>query len=431
MVTRELAGRHNHGRFTMNPLLALPNAASPHAAPLRPLLGAIALAVTLLTACGQKADAPAAPATRPTTVGVVVLQPEQAQLSTELPGRLSSPLVAEIRPQVSGLIKARRFTEGATVKAGEPLYQIDPASYQAAYASAQAAVAKAEAVVETDQLTARRQADLAKIDAVSQQDLQDAQAALKQAQADLATARAALETARINLGYTTLNSPISGLVDVSTVTPGALVTASQTTALTTVRQINPIQVDITQSSADLLRLKRDFASGRLQKVGTDEVQVRLQLEDGSTYAHAGKLRFSGVSVNTSTGAITLRATFENPDGLLLPGMYVRAQLQTAMARDAILVPQQAVSRNNKGESSVLVVDEHNQVSQRTVVVSQQMGSRWLVDSGLKAGEKVITEGGQKIKPGDTVQPQDVGTSGQAMAASAASAASTAASGAAR
>lgn len=402
----------------MPSLRFLPNAASPQAASHRPLLGAIALAVTLLAACGQKADAPPASAGRPTTVGVVVLQAEEAQLSTELPGRLSSPLVAEIRPQVSGLIKARRFTEGASVKAGDPLYQIDPASYQAAYASAQAAVAKAEAVVESDRLTAQRQADLARIDAVSQQDKQDAEAALKQAQADLATARAALETARINLGYTTLNSPISGLVDVSTVTPGALVTAAQTTALTTVRQINPIQVDITQSSAELLRLKRDLASGRLQRVGQDEVQVQLQLEDGSTYARSGKLRFSGVSVNTSTGAITLRATFDNPDGLLLPGMYVHARLQTALARDAILVPQQAVSRNNKGEARVLVVDAQNKVSQRGIVTSQQVGNRWLVDSGLKAGERVITEGAQKVKVGDVVQVQEVSASASAESAAA-------------
>jgi membrane fusion protein (multidrug efflux system) len=380
----------------------------------RPLALAAAAALGLglaLSACGDRAQAqaPAATAARAVPVGVVTLQPETLALTTELSGRTSSPVVAEIRPQVTGLIDSRRFTEGAHVKAGEVLYQIDAASYQAAVDSAQASLAKARATLEADQLTAQRQAALARIQATPQQSLEDAQAAVKQAQADVAAAQAAVDTARINLQRTRLTSPISGLVDVSSVTRGALVTADQTTALTTVRQIDPIQVDITQSSAELLRLKAELAQGKLQKVKAgndgDSVAVKLILEDGSTYAREAQLRFRGVSVNTSTGAITLRAVVANPDGLLLPGMYVRAVLPTAQASQALLVPQQAVSRNRDGSASVLVVGEDNHATARSIVASRQVGNRWLVDSGLKAGERVIVDGNIKVKAGDAVQPQ--------------------------
>lgn len=365
------------------------------------LAAASCLALSL-AACGAGSAQTNAPAASATAVGVYTVQPEQLGLTTELPGRTSSPMVAEIRPQVGGIVKARRFTEGSTVKAGQVLYQIDAASYQAAYASAQASVAKAEATLESARLTAERQAGLAKIDAISQQDNQNAQAALKQAQADLAAARAAQETARINLERTAITAPISGLVDVSTVSPGALVAEGQATALTTVRQLDPIQVDVSQSSADVLHLKRELASGRLKRAG-DGASVKLLLEDGSTYTHTGTLRFSGVSVNTGTGAVTLRAVFDNPDGLLMPGMYVRAVLETGVAEQALLVPQQAVTRDAKGNTSVLVVDAGNKVEKRALKLDRPVGNRWLVSSGLQAGERVIVEGSQKVKPGDVVQ----------------------------
>lgn len=389
---------------------------------LRPPVRLLALAAAAclalsLAACGAGSAQTTAPAKSATSVGIYTVQPERLTIDAELPGRTSSPMVAEIRPQVGGIVKARRFTEGAAVKAGQVLYQIDPASYQAAYTSAQATVAKAEATLESAKLTAGRQAELAKIDAISQQDNQNAQAALKQAQADLASARAAQETARINLERTAITAPISGLVDVSTVSPGALVTESQATALTTVRQLDPIQVDVSQSSADVLRLKRELASGRLQRAGADGAKVKLVLEDGTTYARAGTLRFSGVSVNTGTGAVTLRAVFDNPDGLLMPGMYVRAVLETGVAEQALLVPQQAVARDASGATSVLVVDADNKVQKRALKVDRVVGSRWLVSAGLQAGERVIVEGSQKVKPGDVVQAHaaDTGTA-QAVAA---------------
>lgn len=369
-------------------------------------LSALALAAAVLAGCGDSRSAAAPTAARPTAVGVYELRSEPVTLSTELSGRTSAPLVAEIRPQVGGIIKSRPFTEGQRVRAGQVLYQIDPASYQAAFASAQATVAKAEATLESARLTAQRRAELLKIEAISQQDSQDAQAALKQADAELAAARAALQTARIDLQRTSITSPIAGLVDVSSVTPGALVTAAQATALTTVRQLDPIQVDITQSSADVLRLRRELAGGQLQGVG-ESAPVTLILEDGSQYEHAGKLSVAGVSVNAGTGMVTLRAVFPNPDGLLLPGMYVRTQLPTARADAALLVPQQAVSRDADGQASVLVVDADNKLQSRAIVAERAVDSRWLVSSGLAAGERVVVEGTQKVKAGDTVQAQPI------------------------
>ena len=302
---------------------------------------------------------------------------------------------------------ARRFAGGERVKAGQVLFTLDPASYQAAADSAQAAVDKAMATVEADQLTATRKAELASTGATSKQDQQDAESALKLARADLASARAALATARINLQRTAITSPIDGVVDVPLVTPGALVTADQTTALTTVRSTARMQVDVTQSSAEVLRLKADLAAGRLKRVADDVASVKLLLEDGSTYAQTGRLSFSGVAVNTSTGAVTLRALFDNPQGLLMPGMYVRAVLQTGTASNVLLVPQQAVARDAAGAASVLVVDEQNKVSKRAIVADRAVGNRWLVSQGLKAGERVVVEGVQKVRPGDVVQTQAV------------------------
>ncbi|MBP6902839.1 MAG: efflux RND transporter periplasmic adaptor subunit [Burkholderiaceae bacterium] len=370
----------------------------------RALLAAAALAsLALLAACSPGQSAKPASAARPAAVGVLTLQPESLTLATELPGRTAATLVAEIRPQVGGIVQARRFTEGSIVQAGQVLYQLDSASLQATQASAQAAVAKAEAALKSARLTAERQAALQKIDAASRQEAEDAQAALEQAQAELASARAALQTARINLERASITSPIRGRVDLSTVTPGALVSAEQATALTTVRAIDTIQVDITQSSAEWLMLKRQLGQG--SSPSADAAQVGLLLEDGSRYAQSGRLRMSGVSVNPSTGAVTLRAEFPNPDGLLLPGMYVRAQLPTATVGQALLVPQQAVSRNAAGQASVLLVGEDNKVAQRSISAERAVGSRWLVTAGLKAGERLVVEGGQKVKPGDVVQVQ--------------------------
>lgn len=383
------------------------------------LAAALALG-TLVTGCGR-ASGQAAPAARTVTVGAVTLQPEALDLSSELPGRTAATLSAEIRPQVGGLVRARRFTEGGLVKAGDTLYEIEPESYRAAEASAQAALEKAEATAENARLTLQRRRELAQVDAVSQQDLQDAQASHRQALADLAAARATLQTARIALRRTQVSSPISGRADVSTVTTGALVSADQATALTTVRQTDPIQVDIAQSSAEWLRLQRTLAGGGLQAAAAD-APVQLLLEDGSRYPLSGKLSLRGVSVNAGTGAVTLRALFPNPEGRLLPGMYVRAVLPTARAQQALLVPQQALSRDARGAASVWVVDAQGRVERRAVSADQAVGARWLVASGLKAGERVITEGSQKVKAGDTVQVQDAAAAASAPASGAASAA---------
>jgi membrane fusion protein (multidrug efflux system) len=374
-----------------------------------PLLLKLALPplILLLAGCGPSEDKKGPPPKQAAEVGVVEIATGAQTFVTELPGRTTARMIAEIRPQVSGIIQERTFVEGATVKAGDVLYRIDPSRYQAEVASNQAALEKAEANLKSIQVKAERYAELIKINAVSKQDYDDAQAALKQAQADIALAKAALETARINLGYTRITAPISGRVETSIVTPGALVTANQTNALTTVQQLDPIYVDVTQPTSELLRLKRDLASGKLKRIGRDEARIKVLLEDGTEYPHAGRLSFSGVTVNPTSGAITLRAILPNPEGLLLPGMYVRGQLEEAVDESAILVPQQSVTRTAKGEAMVLVVNAQNKVEQRPVDVSRAVGSRWVVDSGLNTGDRVIVDGFQKIKPGDDVKPRMV------------------------
>jgi len=372
-----------------------------------PLLTKLALLplILLLAACGPSDEKQGPPPPMKAEVGVVEIAPGSQSIVTELPGRTNAKMIAEIRPQVSGIIQERTFVEGANVKAGDVLYRIDPAIYQAEVASAQAALEKAEANLKSIQVKAERYAELLKINAVSKQDHDDAQASLKQAQADIALAKAALDTARINLGYTRITAPISGRVETSVVTPGALVTANQTTALTTVQQLDPIYVDVTQPSSELLRLKRDLASGKLKRIGRDEARIKVLLEDGTTYPHPGRLSFSGVTVNPTSGAVTLRAILPNPEGLLMPGMYVRAQLEEAVDESAILVPQQSVTRTAKGDAMVLVVNAQGKVEQRPVAVSRVVGSQWMVDAGLNAGDQVIVEGFQKIKPGDEVKPR--------------------------
>ncbi|OJW58717.1 MAG: efflux transporter periplasmic adaptor subunit [Thiobacillus sp. 65-1059] len=365
------------------------------------LLGAL-----LLAACGGKTEPGAAPGAVAPAVTVVTVQPEPVPVTAELPGRTSPYLVAELRPQVSGIVKQRLFKEGSDVKAGQVLYRIDPATYQATYDSARANLARAEANLEVARLKAGRYAELVKIEAVSAQANDDAQAAQKQAQAEVGAAKAALDKARVDLDFTRVTSPIAGRIGRSAVTAGALVTANQAAALATVQQLDPIYVDLTQSSAELLGLKRNLDSGRLQRSGGDTVPVQLVLEDGSLYGAAGRLAFSEVTVDEGTGSVTLRAVFPNPKGELLPGMYVRARLTQGVNRDAVLVPHAAVSRTPRGEAQVMVVNGEAKVEARSVKAEQSIGDKWVVTGGLAAGDRVIVEGLQKVKPGAPVQAQE-------------------------
>jgi len=374
-------------------------------------LGLLALGL-ILAGCGKKSDSnpPAAPTPQ---VGVMVIKPERATLTTELPGRTSPHLIAEVRPQVNGIIQKRLFSEGSDVKAGQVLYQIDPATYRATLASARAALARAEANLVPARLKAERYRDLVKIHAVSQQDYDDASAALQQAVADVASAKAAVETARINLDYTRVTSPISGRIGRSAVTVGALVTANQAAPLATVQELSPMYVDVTQSSAELLKLKRNLASGLLKKDGNAQARVRLLLEDGSAYPLPGTLKFSEVTVDQGTGSVTLRAIFPNPQHILLPGMFVRAEVEEGVNEQAILVPQRGVSRNQKGEATVMLVGADDKVEPRTIMVERTVGDAWLVSDGLKAGDRVILEGFQRARPGTQVKVVPFGSAPEA------------------
>ncbi|MFT4255588.1 MAG: efflux RND transporter periplasmic adaptor subunit, partial [Pseudoxanthomonas sp.] len=332
-----------------------------------------------------------------------------------LPGRTVAYMVSDVRPQVGGIIQKRLFTEGQEVKAGQVLYQIDPASYQAAYDSARGTLAQAEAAVLSSRPQAERYANLLAIDAVSKQDADDATATLRQNEAAVVAARASLQSAKINLGYTRVTAPISGRIGTSTYTPGALVTAEQTTALATIQQLDPIYVDVTQTSAQLLALRRQFDSGALRMVD-GKVEVNIVLEDGSTYEHAGTLEFVGSSVDTGTGNVTLRAVVPNPDHLLLPGAYVRAVLPMAVNDKAVLVPQGAVTRNTKGEATVKLVGDDGKVVERVIEVGDAIKDQWVVTGGLKAGEKLIVEGGSKVSAGQSVTVEAAGTQATTTAA---------------
>lgn len=359
-----------------------------------------------LAGCGkQKAAAP--PPSGPPEVGVIVIKQEKVSLTSELPGRTVPQMVAEVRPQVSGIIKKRLFTEGSDVKAGQILYQIDAAAFEAAFASARAGQAKVEASLVSLRLTEERYRELAKIKAVSQQDYDSAFAALKQGEAELAASKAAVETARINLAYTKVTAPISGRIGRSSVTTGALVTAGQPSALATIQQLGSMYVDMTQSTADLLKLKQNLAAGVLKKSAT--AQVKLLLEDGSPYPLPGTLKFSEVTVEQGTGSVTLRAVFPNPKETLLPGMFVRAILVEGVSENAILVPQRGVSRNPKGEAMVLTVGAEDKVEPRLIKVVRTVGDNWLVSDGLKAGDRVILEGVQKARPGTQVKTVPFGS----------------------
>lgn len=386
------------------------------------LFAATAAALSL-TACGNdagqaKAQAAGAP---PPAVTVIETSASSVPLINELPGRTTPYLVAEIRPQVTGIVQKRLFKEGGEVKAGQPLYQIDPATYQATYDSAKAALARAEATLKSASLTAQRYQELVKIQAVSTQANDDAQAALQQAKADVASAKAAVTSARVNLDYTRLSSPISGRIGRSSVTRGALVTANQTEALATVQQLDPIYVDLTQSTTALLDLKQKIAAG---KVTTQDgkMPVMLMFENGSEYAQAGTLAFSEVTVDETTGSVTLRAEFPNPDGTLLPGMFVRARIQQGETTRAVLIPHEAVNRDARGNAVVMVVGADNKVEARTVTTDRVLGDQWVVTDGLAGGERIITEGLQKVRAGMVVTPeakQPASAPAQAPAASAA------------
>jgi membrane fusion protein (multidrug efflux system) len=351
-------------------------------------------------------EAGTAPGATKTQVSVVTLHPQSVTITAELPGRTTASLVAEVRPQVNGIIQKRLFQEGSEVKDGAALYQIDPASYQAAYDSAVAALQKAEAAVPSAQSKVERYQGLVKQNAVSKQDLDDAIASLAQARADVESAKAAVETARINLNYTTITAPISGRVDKSALTPGALVTASQTTALTTIRTLDPINVDVTQSSANLLNLRQAINAGRI-RISGQNVSVRLKLENGTIYPLAGKLEFSESAVSETTGTYLVRAEFPNPDRLLLPGMYVRALVEEGVAPNSFLVPQRAVSRNTKGEPIAYFVTGDGKIEQRALTVGQSVGNNWLVSSGASDNDRVVVEGVQLVRVGQDVEALEV------------------------
>ncbi|MCF6752850.1 efflux RND transporter periplasmic adaptor subunit [Pseudomonas stutzeri] len=351
-------------------------------------LVSLVAAALMLGGCQEESAAPAA---KPTPkVGFVTLQAEPFALTTELPGRARAHRVAEVRPQVNGIIQKRLFTEGSEVKAGQQLYQIDASVYEAALKSAQASLASAKSLSDRYGLLVEEQA-------VSKQAYDEARAASLQAEANL-------EQARINLRYTKVLAPISGRIGRSAVTEGALVSNGQAQELATIQQLDPIYVDVTQPARDLLALRRDLAEGRLQKAGEDAAKVTLTLEDGTRYAHEGKLEFSEVSVDSTTGSVTLRAAFPNPDRILLPGMFVHAQLVAGLKSEAILAPQQGVTRNPKGEATALVIGAENKVELRQVKTDRAVGNRWLIAEGLAAGDRLITEGLQFIRPGDQVEP---------------------------
>ena len=359
------------------------------------------LVVGLITSgCGSKqaASPPANP-----EVATVTVNPESVVLTTELPGRTSAYFVAEIRPQVNGIVQERLFNEGSDVKAGSVLYRIDPAPYQAAYDNAVAALARSEANLPPIRLKAERFRELIAVKAISQQDFDNAVAALKQAEADIDYSKAAVESARINLAYTRIKAPISGRIGKSNVTVGALATAYQGSPFATIQQLDPIYVDAPESSANLLQLKRNIAAGRIKGTGPDQARVKLLLEDGTPYPQEGTLKFSEVTVDPSTGSFILRMVFPNPKYTLLPGMYVRAVVQEGIVDRAILVPQQGVSRDPKGNPVALIVDGSGKVEQRMITVARAMGDRWLVSEGLNPGDRLIVEGSQRIRPGSSVK----------------------------
>lgn len=365
------------------------------------LLATAAASLVLLSACGGN-DQAAAPPQQAPKVAVIEVRGEAAPVTSELPGRTTPFQVAEIRPQVGGIIQERLFTEGAEVKAGELLYRIDPDTYAAELESAKAALARAEANAEAARVRAERFAELVKIKAVSTQAYDDAVATNKQGQAEIASARANMSRARIDLERTRVSAPIAGRIGRSTVTAGALVTANQDHALATVQQLDPIYVDLTQSGTELMQLRRAIEDGRIHRNSEGETPVKLILEDGSEYEHEGKLAFSEVTVDPGTGTVTMRALVPNPDQRLLPGMYVRARIDQGVNENAIQLPHAAVQRDPRGNAIAMVVKEDDTIEQRTLTVARATGEKWVVSSGLEPGDRVVVEGLQRIRPGAKV-----------------------------
>ncbi len=370
-------------------------------------------AALVIGGCKGGAKQAGPPPGGPVEVEVVTLAPQTISLNTELPGRTAAFRIAEVRPQVSGIILKRQFEEGSEVKAGQVLYQIDPALYRAAHDSAKAAQARAEAMENSTRLKAERYRKLVDGKAVSVQDQVETEAAWKQAQAEVAAAKAAVESTRINLAYTEVKSPISGRIGKSSVTEGALVTAQQAMALATVQQLDPMYIDVSQPSVELQRLKNEAASGQLMMDQAGKAKVTVLLEDGSAYREPGMLEFADVTVNETTGTVTLRALVANPRQELLPGMFVRARLDKGQRKDAILVPQAGVSRDLKGGAQVMVVNGESMVELRKIVTSQVIDGKALIESGLAAGDRVIVAGLQKVRPGAPVKIADPAAAGQA------------------
>jgi len=357
----------------------------------------------LASGCGRSKQAGPPPSAGPLEVSVVTIQPQRVTITTELTGRTSAYLVAEVRPQVSGIVQKRLFTEGSDVQAGDVLYQIDSATYQAAYDSAKAVLGRAEANLIPIRLKEERYRELVSINAVSKQDYDETVGDLRKAEAEIEVSRAAMEAARINLAYCQVKAPISGRIGKSSVTTGALVTANQQAALATIQKLDPMYVDVTQSSAELLRLKHSLTSGQLKRVGAAQAKVKLLLEDGTSYPREGTLKFSDVTVDPGTGSVTLRSVFPNPDHLLLPGMFVRAIVQEGVDEQAILVPQRAVTRNPAGQAMVMLVSAEEKVEARVIKTDRTIGDAWLVNEGLSVGDRVILEGTQKVRPGTPVK----------------------------
>lgn len=351
-----------------------------------------------LVACGSDST-PAAPAA--VAVTVVTLKTEPVTLTRELPGRAVPSLVAEVRPQVSGIIQRQLFTEGGLVKAGEALYQLDDATYRANVNSAKATLERAQVTLQSARLTAARSAELYKIDAISAQDNENAVASLRQAEADVGVARAALDGSQVPLGYARITAPISGRIGKSTVTQGALVTANQSVALATVQRLDPVYVDLAPTSAGLLQIRKELAAGTLTEAR--DLPVSILMEDGSVYAHQGKLTFADLTVDPGTGSFALRVSVPNPDEALLPGTYLRAVVSIGQRQQALLVPQRGIARDAKGNPSAMVVGADGKVEARAVQVSSTIGDRWLVEGGLQAGDRVIVEGLQRVRPGVLVQ----------------------------
>ena len=374
----------------------------PHQKPFRAFLAAATIFGLYLAGCQAEQQGPTVQAP-PAQVAVVTVQSQQVLLTTELPGRTSAYRTAEIRPQVSGLVQKRLFKEGADVQAGEVLYQVDPAPFQAALKNAQAALGRSQANLPAVRSRVARYEELLADKAVSQQEYDDAASALLQTEADIAYGQASVETARINLGYTRVTAPISGRIGRSSVTEGAIVTAYQPQALATIQQLDPIYVDVPQSTSELLRLKQRLAGGLLNQDGSNQQKVTLRLEDGTAYPLEGTLQFRGVTVDASTGSVIIRAIFPNPNSFLLPNMFVRAVMKEGVDERALMIPQQAVARDPKGNPVALIVDAEDKVQQRQLTVDRAIRDQWLVASGLAPGDRVIVEGRQMVRPGASVR----------------------------